>query len=58
MHRKYYWNIKRYNGSHTYTRATIFQDYSKLNSNIIVEAIKSLVEANPSIKVKSVIAKV
>ncbi|XP_057730577.1 uncharacterized protein LOC130945903 [Arachis stenosperma] len=54
--RKYCWVIRRYNGSHTCTRATISQDHSKLDSNTIAEAIKPLVEADPSLKVKSVIA--
>ncbi|XP_016167821.2 uncharacterized protein LOC107610265 [Arachis ipaensis] len=56
--RKYCWVIRRYNGSHTCTRATISQDHSKLDSNTIAEAIKPLVEAEPSLKVKSVIAEV
>ncbi|XP_015947367.1 uncharacterized protein LOC107472358 [Arachis duranensis] len=56
--RKYCWVIRRYNGSHTCTRATISQDHSKLDSNTIAEAIKPLVEADPSLKVKSVIAEV
>ncbi|XP_072066962.1 uncharacterized protein [Arachis hypogaea] len=54
--RKHCWVIRRYNGSHTCTRATISQDHSKLDSVTIVEFIKPLVEANPSLKVKSVIA--
>ncbi|XP_016186337.1 uncharacterized protein LOC107628046 [Arachis ipaensis] len=56
--RKYCWVIRRYNGSHTCTRATISQDHSKLDSITIAEAIKPLVEADPSLKVKSVIAEV
>ncbi|XP_020978149.1 uncharacterized protein LOC107607857 [Arachis ipaensis] len=56
--RKYCWVIKRYNGSHTCIRATISQDHSKLDSNTIAEAIKPLVEADPALKVKSVIAEV
>ncbi|RYR28686.1 hypothetical protein Ahy_B01g052839 [Arachis hypogaea] len=56
--RKYCWVIKKYNGSHTCTRATISQDHSKLDSITITEAIKPLVEADPSLKVKSVIAEV
>ncbi|XP_025664681.1 uncharacterized protein [Arachis hypogaea] len=56
--RKYCWVIRRYNGSHTCTRATISQDHSKLDSITIEEAIKPLVEADPSLKVKSVIAEV
>ncbi|RYR13644.1 hypothetical protein Ahy_B04g070530 isoform B [Arachis hypogaea] len=56
--RKYCWVIRRYNGTHTCTRATISQDHSKLDSITIAEAIKSLVEADPSLKVKSVIAEV
>ncbi|RYQ98441.1 hypothetical protein Ahy_B08g094481 [Arachis hypogaea] len=56
--RKYCWVIRRYNDSHTCTRATISQDHSKLDSSTIVEAIKPLVEADPSIKVKLVIAEV
>ncbi|XP_057756256.1 uncharacterized protein LOC130975482 [Arachis stenosperma] len=58
MSRKFCWEIKRYNGSHTCTRATISQDHSKLDSNIVAEAIKPLVEVDPSIRVKSVIAEV
>nr|XP_025628000.1 uncharacterized protein LOC112721150 [Arachis hypogaea] len=56
--RKYCWVIRRYNGSHTCTRATISQDHLKLDSITIAEAIKPLVEADPSLKVKSVIAEV
>ncbi|XP_016178142.1 uncharacterized protein LOC107620506 [Arachis ipaensis] len=56
--RKYCWVIRRYNGSHICTRATISQDHLKLDSNTIAKAIKPLVEADPSIKVKSVIAEV
>ncbi|XP_016187674.1 uncharacterized protein LOC107629404 [Arachis ipaensis] len=58
IRRKYCWVIRRYNGSHTCTRATISQDQSKLDSNTIAEAIKLLVESDPSLKVKSVIAEV
>ncbi|XP_057746344.1 uncharacterized protein LOC130965592 [Arachis stenosperma] len=54
--RKYCWVIRRYNGSHTCTRATISQDHSKLDSTTIAEAIKPLVEADSALKVKSVIA--
>ncbi|RYR60592.1 hypothetical protein Ahy_A04g017643 [Arachis hypogaea] len=38
--RKYCWVIRRYNGSHTCTKATISQDHSKLDSNTIAESIK------------------
>ncbi|RYR56884.1 hypothetical protein Ahy_A05g022613 isoform A [Arachis hypogaea] len=48
----------QYNGSHTYTKTTISQDHAKLNSNMISEVIKPLVEADPSLNVKSVITKV
>ncbi|XP_072061991.1 uncharacterized protein [Arachis hypogaea] len=54
--RKYCRVIRRYNGSHTCTRATISQDHSKLDSTTIAEAIKPLVEVDPALKVKSVIA--
>ncbi|RYR61373.1 hypothetical protein Ahy_A04g018543 [Arachis hypogaea] len=49
--RKYCWVIRRYNGSHTCTRATISQDHLKMDSITIVEAIKPLVEVDPSLKV-------
>ncbi|RYQ80941.1 hypothetical protein Ahy_Scaffold1g107006 isoform B [Arachis hypogaea] len=58
MSRKYCRVIRRYNSSHTCTRAIISQDHSKLDSNTITEAVKPLVEADPLIKVKSVIAEV
>ncbi|RYR10730.1 hypothetical protein Ahy_B05g079206 [Arachis hypogaea] len=46
--RKHCWVIRRYNGSHTCTRATISQDHSKLDLVTITEVIKPLVEADPS----------
>ncbi|RYQ92230.1 hypothetical protein Ahy_B09g098414 [Arachis hypogaea] len=46
IQKKYYWEIKRYN------------DNFKLDSITIAEAIKPLVKANPSIKIKSIIAEV
>ncbi|RYR76366.1 hypothetical protein Ahy_A01g000953 [Arachis hypogaea] len=52
------WEIRRYNGKHMYIMGTISQDHAKLNSDTIADAIRSLVEADPSIKVKSIIAKV
>ncbi|RYR29368.1 uncharacterized protein LOC107606793 [Arachis ipaensis] len=58
MRRKYCWEIRRYNGIHTCTRTTFSQDHSKLDSDTIVEALKPLVEADPSIEVRSVIADV
>ncbi|XP_025634048.1 uncharacterized protein [Arachis hypogaea] len=48
--RKYCWVVRRYNSSHTCTRATISQDHSKLDSTTTAEAIKPLVEADPALK--------
>ncbi|XP_016169132.2 uncharacterized protein LOC107611751 [Arachis ipaensis] len=58
MQKKYCWEIRRYNGSHTCTRSRISQDHSKLDSKTVAEAIKPLVEVDPSLKVKSVITEV
>ncbi|XP_025612015.1 uncharacterized protein [Arachis hypogaea] len=58
MQKKYCWEIRRNNGSHTCTRSSISQDHSKLDSKTVAEAIKPMVEVDPSIKVKSVIAEV
>ncbi|XP_052117385.1 uncharacterized protein LOC127747476 [Arachis duranensis] len=58
IRKKGYWEIRRYNGRHTCTIGTISQDHSKLDSDIIAEAIRPLVETDPSIKVKSIIAEV
>ncbi|RYQ96622.1 hypothetical protein Ahy_B08g092445 [Arachis hypogaea] len=52
------WEIRRYNGRHTCTIGTISQDHSKLDSDTVAEAIRPLVETDPSIKVKSIIAEV
>ncbi|RYQ80105.1 hypothetical protein Ahy_Scaffold1g106732 isoform A [Arachis hypogaea] len=52
------WEIRRYNGRHTCTIGTISQDHSKLDSDTVAEAIRPLVESDPSIKVKSIIAEV
>ncbi|XP_057725618.1 uncharacterized protein LOC130941217 [Arachis stenosperma] len=58
IQKKACWEIQRYNGRHTCSMRTISQDHSKLDSNTIAEPMKSLVEFDPSIKVKSIIAKV
>ncbi|RYQ85294.1 hypothetical protein Ahy_B10g104815 [Arachis hypogaea] len=52
------WEIRRYNGKHTCTMGTISQDHAKLDSDTIADAISPLVEADMSIKVKSIIAEV
>ncbi|XP_057723442.1 uncharacterized protein LOC130939349 [Arachis stenosperma] len=52
------WKIRRYNGRHTCTTRVISQDHSKLDSDTVVEAIRPLVETDPSIKVKTIIAEV
>ncbi|RYR20283.1 hypothetical protein Ahy_B03g065390 [Arachis hypogaea] len=44
------WEIRRYNGKHTCTMGTISQDHAKLDSDTIADAIRPLVEADPSIK--------
>ncbi|XP_015934887.1 uncharacterized protein LOC107460969 [Arachis duranensis] len=58
IRRKGCWEIRRYNGRHTCTVGAISQDHSKLDSDTVADAIKPLVETDPSIKVKSVIAEV
>ncbi|XP_016199368.1 uncharacterized protein LOC107640357 [Arachis ipaensis] len=52
------WEIRRYNGRHMCTMGVISQDHSKLDSDTVAEAIRPLVETDPSIKVKSIIAEV
>ncbi|XP_020989460.2 uncharacterized protein LOC107470969 [Arachis duranensis] len=52
------WEIRRYNGRHTCTIGTISQDHSKLDSDTVADAIRPLVESDPSIKVKSIIVEV
>ncbi|XP_057745464.1 uncharacterized protein LOC130963357 [Arachis stenosperma] len=52
------WEIRRYNGRHTCTTGVISQDHSKLDLDTVVEAIRPLVETDPSIKVKTIIAEV
>ncbi|XP_057745301.1 uncharacterized protein LOC130963170 [Arachis stenosperma] len=58
IQKKACWEIRRYNGKHTCTMRTISQDHAKLDSNTIADAIRPLVEADPSIKVKSIIAEI
>ncbi|RYR69430.1 hypothetical protein Ahy_A03g015974 [Arachis hypogaea] len=58
IQKKECWEIRRYNVKHTYTMGTISQDHAKLDSDTIADAIRQLVEADPSIKVKSIIAEV
>ncbi|RYR14936.1 hypothetical protein Ahy_B04g071660 [Arachis hypogaea] len=52
IRKKACWEIRRYNDKHTYTVGTISQDHAKLDSDTIADAIRPLVEADPSIKVK------
>ncbi|XP_025670048.1 uncharacterized protein [Arachis hypogaea] len=52
------WEIHRYNGRHTCTTGVISQDHSMLDSDTVAEAIWPLVETDPSIKVKYIIAEV
>ncbi|KAL4371252.1 hypothetical protein AHAS_Ahas06G0147200 [Arachis hypogaea] len=49
--------IRRSNGRHTCSMGTISQVHSKLDLDTITEAMKSLVESDPSIKVKSMTAR-
>ncbi|XP_052117570.1 uncharacterized protein LOC127747570 [Arachis duranensis] len=58
IRKKACWEIRIYNGKHTCTMGTISQDHAKLDPDTIADAIRPLVEADPSIKVKSVIAEV
>ncbi|XP_029151648.1 uncharacterized protein [Arachis hypogaea] len=58
IRKKACWEIRRYNGKHTCTVGMISQDHAKLDSDTIADAIRPLVEADPSIKVKSIIAEV
>ncbi|QHO56053.1 Putative mutator sub-class protein [Arachis hypogaea] len=58
IRKKACWKIRRYNGKHMCTMGTISQDHAKLDSDTIAKAIRPLVEADPSIKVKSIIAEV
>ncbi|XP_015970667.1 uncharacterized protein LOC107494151 [Arachis duranensis] len=58
IRKKTCWEIRRYNGKHMCTVGTISQDHAKLDSDTIADAIRPLVELDPSIKVKSVIAEV
>ncbi|XP_057763557.1 uncharacterized protein LOC130984130 [Arachis stenosperma] len=44
------WEIRRYNGRHTCTIGTISQDHSKLDSDTVAEAIRPLIETDPSMK--------
>ncbi|RYR62033.1 hypothetical protein Ahy_A04g019343 [Arachis hypogaea] len=48
MRKKYCWKVRGYNDSHTCTIAILSHDH--LDSNMIAEAIKPLVETGPSIK--------
>ncbi|XP_057744850.1 uncharacterized protein LOC130962689 [Arachis stenosperma] len=58
IQKKACWEIRRYNGKHTCPVGTISQDHAKLDSDTIADAIRPLVESDPSINVKSVIAEV
>ncbi|MED6153846.1 hypothetical protein PIB30_105998 [Stylosanthes scabra] len=50
--------IRRYNGRHTCAIGAISQDHSKLDSDTIAESIRPLIESDPSIKVRTIIAEV
>ncbi|RYR69285.1 hypothetical protein Ahy_A03g015844 [Arachis hypogaea] len=52
------WEIRKYNDKHMCIIGTISQDHSKLDLDTVAEAIRPLVKTDPSINVKSIIAKV
>ena len=52
------WEVRKYNGPHTCTSAMLSQDHTKLDSNMIAQYIEPMVRADPSLKVKNVIAKI
>ncbi|XP_016173466.1 uncharacterized protein LOC107615969 [Arachis ipaensis] len=58
IQRKCCWKIRRYNESHMCTMGMISQDHSKLDSDTIADAIRPLVEVDPSLKARLVIADV
>ncbi|XP_058774340.1 uncharacterized protein LOC131648590 [Vicia villosa] len=50
------WKITKVSGQHTCTSVAITQDHKKLNSNIISDSIKRLIQEDASLKVKHIIA--
>ncbi|XP_058766794.1 uncharacterized protein LOC131640416 [Vicia villosa] len=50
------WMITKVSGQHTCTLVAITQDHRKLNSNIISDSIKRLIQEDASLKVKHIIA--
>ena len=52
------WKIRKYNGPYTCTVRMISQDYTKLDADMIARYIAPMVGANPSFKVKLVIAEI
>ncbi|RYQ98584.1 hypothetical protein Ahy_B07g086333 [Arachis hypogaea] len=52
------WEIRRYNGKNMCTMGMISQEHAKLDSNTIADAIRPLIEVNPSVKVRSIIEEV
>ncbi|MED6167741.1 hypothetical protein PIB30_116633 [Stylosanthes scabra] len=58
VQRRSCWVIRRYNGKHTCAIGAISQDHSKLDSDTIAESIRPLVESDPSLKFRTIIAEV
>ncbi|XP_058787313.1 uncharacterized protein LOC131661723 [Vicia villosa] len=50
------WMITKVSGQHTCSSVAITQDHRKLNSNIISDSIKRLIQEDASLKVKHIIA--
>ncbi|RYR73664.1 hypothetical protein Ahy_A02g008106 [Arachis hypogaea] len=55
IQKKVCWEIQRYNWRHTCSMGMISQDHSKLDLDTIAEAMKPLVESDPSIQAKTTI---
>ena len=52
------WEITKYNGVHTCVAASVHTDHSKLDISMIAAEIEMEVKIDPSIKIKSIQAKI
>ncbi|XP_057434380.1 uncharacterized protein LOC130727291 [Lotus japonicus] len=50
------WEIKKITGDHTCITSVISQDHEKLDSSVVVDCIVDLVNANPNIPIKALVA--
>ncbi|RYR24948.1 hypothetical protein Ahy_B02g058554 [Arachis hypogaea] len=53
-----FWEVKNYDGPHSYTQSRLSQNHYKLDSSMVTAHIEPMITTNPSMKVKLIIIEI